>query len=78
MSNSDWLKEHGIEYAKDCEECELQRKCIEAYNERVYNQWLDGEEEEDEELCDYTGEPCIGDSLFCEECSIMIGEEEEP
>lgn len=29
-------------------------------------------EEEEEDLCDYTGDPCIGDKGFCEECEIML------
>jgi len=33
----------------------------------------DSEEEDDEkeELCDYTGEPCIGNKMFCEDCEVM-------
>jgi hypothetical protein len=34
----------------------------------------DDSEEEDyekEELCDYTGEQCIGNKMFCEECEVM-------
>lgn len=27
-----------------------------------------------EELCDYTGEECIGNKLFCEECIVFAGE----
>lgn len=29
---------------------------------------------EDIELCDYTGEQCIGNKRFCEECEIMMGD----
>lgn len=25
---------------------------------------------EEEDLCDYNGDPCIGDRMFCEECPI--------
>ena len=25
---------------------------------------------EEEDLCDYTGEQCCGDKMFCEECPI--------
>ena len=28
--------------------------------------------EEDEETCDYTGEECFGNKLFCEECDTYI------
>jgi hypothetical protein len=36
------------------------------------------EEEIEEELCDYTGEECIGDKMFCEECTVLTEEELEP
>ena len=35
------------------------------------------EDEEVEELCDFTGEECIGDKRFCEECSVLTDEDEE-
>jgi len=28
---------------------------------------------EEEELCDYTEEQCIGDPMFCEECELLRG-----
>lgn len=31
---------------------------------------------EEENLCDYTGEECCGDKMFCEECIVMHGEED--
>ena len=77
MSSKEYLEKHGIVYAKKCEECEHQRECIAEYNERIYNTWLDSVDEDEEiEYCDYTGEECIGNKLFCEECPMM--EEEEP
>lgn len=33
--------------------------------------------EEEENLCDYTGEECIGDKGFCEECEIFLEEVDE-
>lgn len=38
----------------------------------------ENEEEEDEELCDYTGDLCIGDKMFCEECEVLqeLGDED--
>lgn len=30
------------------------------------------EEDEEDEICDYTGEECIGNKLFCEECSVFV------
>lgn len=32
---------------------------------------LPDQDEDDEELCDYTGDLCIGDKLFCEECPVF-------
>lgn len=32
--------------------------------------------EREEMLCHITGQPCIGDPLFCEECPIMLDDEE--
>jgi hypothetical protein len=29
---------------------------------------------EEEETCDYNGEQCIGDKLFCEECPVITGD----
>jgi hypothetical protein len=26
---------------------------------------------EEEDLCDYTGEQCCGDRMFCEECLVL-------
>lgn len=26
---------------------------------------------EEEDLCDYNGDPCIGDRMFCEECPVL-------
>ena len=31
-----------------------------------------------EELCNLTGESCVGDPGFCEECPVMVPEMEEP
>jgi hypothetical protein len=28
---------------------------------------------EEEDLCDYNGEQCIGDKLFCAECPVLTG-----
>jgi hypothetical protein len=35
------------------------------------------DEEEDIEICDYTGEECFGNKMFCEECPIMTEPDEE-
>jgi len=35
-------------------------------------------DEEPEELCNLTGEGCVGDPGFCEECPVMVPEMEEP
>jgi len=65
-------------YEEDCKTCEFQQKCIEAYNQKVYEIWLDLEVADDEwdsvVLCNLTGEQCVGDPLFCEECYIMVPE----
>lgn len=47
--------------------------------EVLYEPDLDDEEEEDDEdyTCDITGEECIGDPAFCEECPIMTEEDTE-
>lgn len=37
----------------------------------------DEEEDDQEPPCDYTGEDCIGDRRFCEECPILTDEWEE-
>lgn len=37
-----------------------------------YDDWPDA----DEQLCLYTGEQCIGDPGFCEECPILLEREE--
>ena len=29
---------------------------------------------EEEEVCDYTGEECFGNKMFCEECSVLMEE----
>lgn len=36
-----------------------------------------GNEEDEEDICDYTGEQCIGNKLFCEECEIFHDNQEE-
>jgi len=33
---------------------------------------------EREELCHLTGDECIGDPMFCEECPVMVPQMEEP
>jgi len=78
MDTKEYLEANNIQYAKDCKQCELQEKCIECYNATAYRFWNEEpwEEEEDVELCHITGEECMGDPLFCEECPIMLDEEE--
>jgi hypothetical protein len=29
---------------------------------------------EEEDLCDYNGDPCIGDKMFCEVCPVLTGD----
>jgi hypothetical protein len=29
---------------------------------------------EEEDICDYNGEQCIGDRMFCEECPVLTGD----
>jgi hypothetical protein len=36
------------------------------------NDYEDDEDIEPEDYCDYTGEICIGDPMFCEECPVML------
>lgn len=78
MSSIEYLKKHNIWYATDCRKCPLQEKCITRYNDRVYNNWVEeyylmSEEdfESEIELCDYTGDQCFGNKLFCEDCPVM-------
>lgn len=55
----------------DAEWAEQQKKLL------YYSEFNCGEEcEEEEESCDYTGEECVGNKLFCEECEVLIGEDE--
>lgn len=32
---------------------------------------------EEEDVCDYNGETCFGDEMFCEDCPVVNDEEEE-
>jgi hypothetical protein len=49
----------------DCDHCQLPY-CPFALEDEF-------DEDEDIEICDYTGEECIGNPMFCEECMIVIG-----
>ena len=39
--------------------------------------YYNDKDESEEETCDYTGDECFGNKLFCEECEVLTGEEEE-
>ena len=41
MSSRDYQEKMDAIPLIDCKECGLQQMCIEAYNERVYNVWMD-------------------------------------
>jgi len=68
MDTKEYLEANNIQYAKDCKQCELQKKCIECYNAKAYRFWneepwfedIEGEweeeDEEDEEWSDDYGE----------------------
>lgn len=46
-SNNDYLMKLSITRVKPCKECELLEACVAAYNERVYDEWLDDHLDDD-------------------------------
>lgn len=53
------------------------KKEAEAQKKReLYDPYPNCEENEEEDLCDYTGDQCIGNKLFCEECDVFREEGE--
>jgi len=56
-------------YLSPEEEAENQKK-LDLYDPDDFSM----DAEEDEETCDYTGDVCYGNKLFCEECDVLIEE----
>lgn len=40
-SNRDYQEKMNAVPIKDCKECEILEKCVAAYNQRVYDIWMD-------------------------------------
>ena len=53
----------------DCADCQLPSCSFDLESEF--------DEDEDIEICNYTGEECIGDPMFCEECVVTLVSGEE-
>ena len=51
-----------------CEEC-YYKPCIDMFDDSFV--------EDEQEICDYTGELCFGDKMFCEECEVMYEGDEK-
>jgi hypothetical protein len=47
------------------------QKTVEELKKELLYDPVPATDEEEEDTCGYTGEPCIGDPLFCEECEVM-------
>ena len=45
--------------------------------ENDYFPVYDEDDKPDQEICDITGEECIGDPMFCEECPISLPEKDD-
>lgn len=50
--------------------------CNECYYKICEDFLIETDEEDDIERCDYTGEICFGNKLFCEECDVIYEEGE--
>ena len=58
------------------EKCPLgfEHSCEECYYKLCEDLVYGEEEDYDIEVCDFTGEQCFGDKMFCEECEVVIGD----
>ena len=63
--------QYGKKYP--CYDC--QDPCAEEQKRREFYD-PDPASDEEEELCDYTGEECCSDKRFCEECDVLTEKEE--